>query len=118
MSPHLLCRPFRRASEGLNSYVLFSVRVPDAILIEAALSFLGFGMPPPYPSWGSMLSGSSRQYMFVAPWMALWPGVALALVVYGVNIFGDALRDILDPRMRGGGGRFGVRAKKLSGRRG
>ena len=92
--------------------MLFSVRVPDAIMIEAALSFLGFGIAPPFPSWGRMLAGNARLYMFVAPWMALWPGLALALVVYGVNIFGDALRDILDPRMRGGAGRYEGRAKR------
>ena len=78
----------------------FSLLVPDAILLEAALSFLGFGIPPPAPSWGGMLSGSGREYMFLAPWMVIWPGLALSLVVYGTNIFGDALRDILDPRLR------------------
>jgi peptide/nickel transport system permease protein len=92
--------------------VLFSIRVPNAILAEASLSFLGFGIPPPAPSWGGMLSGSGRSYMFLAPWMALWPGVALSIVVYGTNMFGDAVRDILDPRLRGGVGRYGVRAKK------
>jgi peptide/nickel transport system permease protein len=88
--------------------VLFTHRVPSIILIEASLSFLGFGIPPPTPSWGSMLSGMGRSYMFQAPWMVLWPGVALALTVYGVNMFGDAVRDLLDPRMRGGSGRYGV----------
>ena len=78
----------------------FSLLVPDAILLEAALSFLGFGIPPPAPSWGGMLSGSGREYMFLAPWMVIWPGLALSLVVYGTNMFGDALRDILDPRLR------------------
>ncbi len=92
--------------------ILFSVRVPAAIMTEAALSFLGFGIPPPTPSWGGMLSGSSRRYMFVAPWMAIWPGLALATVVYGINMFGDAVRDLLDPRLRGGVGRYGVRVKK------
>jgi peptide/nickel transport system permease protein len=77
------------------------------ILSEATLSFLGFGVPPPEPTWGGMLSGSGRQYMYHAPWLALWPGVALASVVYGLNMFGDAVRDILDPRMRGGLGRYG-----------
>jgi len=92
--------------------ILFSTRVPLVILVEASLSFLGFGIPPPTPSWGGMLSGSGRTYMLRAPWMALWPGLALATVVYGVNIFGDAVRDILDPRLRGGVGRYGVRVKK------
>ena len=92
--------------------VLFSIRVPGMILTEATLSFLGFGIPPPQPSWGSMLSTSGRQYMFISPGMAIWPGLALASVVYGVNMFGDAVRDILDPRLRGGAGRYGARAKK------
>jgi peptide/nickel transport system permease protein len=89
--------------------VLFTTRVPNVILVEASLSFLGFGLPPPLPSWGGMLSGSSRIYMLQAPWMAIWPGVAIALVVYGVNIFGDALRDLLDPKMKGGAGQYGVK---------
>jgi len=92
--------------------VNFSTVVPAVILTEASLSFLGFGIPPPAPSWGGMLSGSGRSYMFRAPWMAIWPGLALATVVYGVNMFGDAVRDLLDPRLRGGAGRYGVRAKK------
>jgi len=92
--------------------VLFSVRVPNAILTEASLSFLGFGIPPPTPSWGGMLGGSGRDYMFQAPWMVIWPGLALSTVVYGVNIFGDAVRDLLDPRLRGGVGRYGVTVKK------
>ncbi|GAI80654.1 unnamed protein product, partial [marine sediment metagenome] len=90
----------------------FSLNVPAAILTEASLSFLGFGVPPPTPSWGGMLSGSGRQYMFKAPGLVIWPGLALATVVYGINMFGDAVRDILDPRLRGGVGRYGVRAKK------
>ncbi len=87
--------------------ILFTIDVPDIILIEAGLSFLGFGIPPPQPSWGSMLSGSGRSYMFLAPWMAIWPGVALSVTVYGISMFGDAVRDILDPRLRGGMGRYG-----------
>ena len=100
----------------LYSYVLPNVGAPViiiatlglgiVILTEASLSFLGFGVPPPYPSWGSMLSGASRTYMQEAPWMAIWPGVALTLAVFGWNMLGDALRDLLDPRLRGGGGRF------------
>ena len=92
--------------------VQFSINLPAIILTEASLSFLGFGIPPPTPSWGGMLSLSGRAYMFIAPWMAIWPGLALAVVVYGINMFGDALRDILDPRLRGGTGRYGVRAKR------
>jgi peptide/nickel transport system permease protein len=91
---------------------LFTAQMPGIILTEAALSFLGFGIPPPDPSWGGMLSGSGRSYMFMAPWMVIWPGLALAIVVYGLNMFGDALRDILDPRLRGGSGRYGVGTKK------
>ncbi|MCH8062666.1 MAG: ABC transporter permease [Chloroflexi bacterium] len=72
-----------------------------AILTEATLSFLGLGVPPPAPSWGGMLSGPARDYFVVAPWMAIWPGLALTLAVYGFNLFGDALRDVLDPRLRG-----------------
>jgi peptide/nickel transport system permease protein len=92
----------------------FTTTLPGIILTEASLSFLGYGIPPPMPSWGGMLSGSARTYMFQAPWMALWPGLALSVVVYGINMFGDAVRDLLDPRMRGGGGRFGLDSKKLS----
>jgi peptide/nickel transport system permease protein len=80
--------------------ILFTTRVPAIILIEASLSFLGYGVPPPSASWGGMLSGSGRSYMFQAPWIVIWPGLALAIVVYGINIFGDAVRDLLDPRLR------------------
>ncbi len=90
----------------------FSTRVPGIILTEASLSFLGYGVPPPAPSWGGMLSGPGREHMLTAPWIAIWPGVALSVVVYGVNMLGDAVRDILDPRLRGGSGRYGVRARR------
>ena len=86
--------------------ILFTTRVPDIIMTEAALSFLGFGIPPPDPTWGGMLSGSARQYMVRAPWMVIWPGLALAIVVYCINMFGDALRDILDPKLKGVAGKF------------
>jgi len=92
--------------------IQFSVVVPEIILTEAALSFLGFGIPSPTPSWGGMIGGVGRDYMFVAPWIVIWPGLALGTVVYGINMFGDALRDLLDPRLRGGAGRYGVRVKK------
>jgi peptide/nickel transport system permease protein len=73
-----------------------------AVLAESSLSFLGFGVPPPAPSWGGMLSGSGRTYMLKAPWMAIAPGIALSLAVFGFNMLGDALRDLLDPKLRGG----------------
>lgn len=92
--------------------LLFSVRVPAIVMAEASLSFLGFGIPQPFPSWGGMLSGAGRVYMYDAPWLMIWPGVALAIVVYGINMFGDAVRDIIDPRLRGGVGRFDVNLKK------
>ena len=78
-----------------------TVTLGFVILAEASLSFLGFGVPPPYPSWGLMLNGSGRVFMLRAPWMALWPGIAVSLAVFGFNMFGDALRDVLDPRLRG-----------------
>jgi len=93
--------------------IIFSIGVPGAILAEAGLSFLGFGIPAPTPSWGGMLSGRARAYMFQAPWMALWPGLALTIMVYSVSMFGDAVRDLLDPRLTGGTGRYGVRVKKV-----
>ncbi|MBI4596218.1 MAG: ABC transporter permease [Candidatus Tectomicrobia bacterium] len=73
-----------------------------AILAESALSFLGFGVPPPEPSWGGMLSGEGRTYMIKAPWMAIFPGIAISTAVFGFNMLGDALRDILDPKLRMG----------------
>ncbi|HUO62537.1 MAG TPA: ABC transporter permease [Terriglobales bacterium] len=83
--------------------VLFTTRVGVVILAEAGLSFLGLGVPPPAPTWGGMLSGSGRAYMYQGPWLALAPGLCLTVVVYSINMFGDALRDLLDPRMRGTG---------------
>lgn len=72
-----------------------------AILTEASLSFLGLGVPQPEPSWGGMLTGPVRDYFVINPWLAVWPGLALSLAVYGFNLFGDAIRDVLDPRLRG-----------------
>jgi len=92
--------------------VLFTTRVPAMVLTEASMSFLGFGIPPPTPSWGAMLSAEGRTYMFMSTGLAIWPGLALSIVVYGVNMFGDAVRDLLDPRLRGGVGRYGVRKLK------
>ena len=83
--------------------VLFTTRVGIVILAEAGLSFLGLGVPPPAPTWGGMLAGSGRAYMYQGPWLALAPGLCLTIVVYSINMFGDALRDLLDPRMRGSG---------------
>jgi peptide/nickel transport system permease protein len=81
--------------------VLFTTRVGAVILAESGLAFLGLGVPPPAPTWGGMLSGSGRSYMYLAPWLALAPGLCITIVVYAINVFGDALRDLLDPRMRG-----------------
>jgi len=96
--------------------VSFSIGIGGVILAEASLSFLGFGIPPPFPSWGQMIGGPARYQMERAPWMVLWPGVALTLAVYGVNMFGDAVRDLMDPRLRGGmggmGGYGGEQARK------
>ena len=81
--------------------VLFTTRIGAVILTEAGLSFLGLGVPPPAPTWGSMLSGTGRTYMYLGPWLALAPGLSLTIVVYAINVYGDGLRDLLDPRMRG-----------------
>jgi peptide/nickel transport system permease protein len=72
-----------------------------AILAEASLGFLGLGVPPPNPTWGNMLSGQARQFMQQAPWLAIFPGLILSLAIFGFNMLGDALRDLLDPRLRG-----------------
>ena len=89
--------------------ILFSTTIGYVILAEASLSFLGFGLPPEIPSWGGMLSDEGRRYMERAPSLAFWPGFCLALVVYCLNMFGDTLRDLLDPRLRGASGRMGGR---------
>ena len=88
--------------------IVFSINVGGVIISEASLSFLGFGLPPDVPSWGAMLSREGRQYMQQGPWLALWPGLCLTIVVYSLNMFGDAVRDLLDPRLRGGSGRLGA----------
>ena len=88
--------------------VIFSINIGAVIITEASLSFLGFGLPMQIPSWGGMLSREGRQYMEMAPRLALWPGLCLTIVVYSLNMFGDAVRDLLDPRLRGGGGRLGA----------
>jgi peptide/nickel transport system permease protein len=81
--------------------VLITAQLGGAILVEAALSFLGLGIPEPYPSWGRMLSIAAAEYAQKAPWLVIWPGTAISLAVFGTNLLGDALRDVLDPRLRG-----------------
>ena len=80
--------------------VIATINVGGFILAEASISFLGFGVPPPTPTWGGMLSGAGLYYMYDAPWLALWPGIFLSLTVFGFNMLGDAMRDLLDPRLR------------------
>ena len=84
--------------------IIFSITVGGVIMTEASLSFLGFGLPIKVPSWGGLLSRGGRQYMEMAPRLALWPGLFLTITVYSLNMFGDAMRDLLDPRLRGGEG--------------
>ncbi|RLT27204.1 MAG: ABC transporter permease [Chloroflexi bacterium] len=81
--------------------VLASLGFGGVIISESSLSFLGYGVPPPTPTWGGMLANEGRSYMFSAPWMLIAPTLALGIVVFGINVFGDALRDVLDPRLRG-----------------
>jgi peptide/nickel transport system permease protein len=88
--------------------VLFTMGVGGNIMAEASLSFLGLGLPPPYPSWGAMISAEGRANQLRAPWLAFWPGLALTLAIFGINMLGDALRDLLDPRLRGGLGSYRI----------
>lgn len=81
--------------------VLATAQFGSTILTEASLSFLGLGIPEPYPSWGRMLSESAAEYIRTAPWLVIFPGIAISLVVFGTNLLGDAIRDLLDPRQRG-----------------
>ena len=81
--------------------ILISSSLGNAILIEAGLSFLGLSTQPPEPSWGLMLSGTGRRYMEEAPWLAIFPGLAIAITVLAFNLLGDVIRDVLDPRLRG-----------------
>jgi ABC-type dipeptide/oligopeptide/nickel transport system permease subunit len=81
--------------------VIASITIGGAILAEAALSFLGLGVPPPNPSWGGMLAASGRRYFERSPSLAVFPGLAITLTVLAFNLLGDALRDVLDPRLRG-----------------
>ena len=80
--------------------VIGTAQLGSAILVEASLSFLGLGVPEPYPSWGRMLSENAAEFVRAAPWLVVFPGLAISLVVFGTNLLGDALRDILDPRQR------------------
>ncbi|MBS0242706.1 MAG: ABC transporter permease [Proteobacteria bacterium] len=80
--------------------VLNTAQLGSAILTEASLSFLGLGVPEPHPSWGRMLSESAAEYVRTAPWLVIFPGLAISMAVFGFNLLGDALRDILDPRQR------------------
>jgi peptide/nickel transport system permease protein len=80
--------------------IMLTYYVGEAILLEAALSYLGLGLQEPTPSWGLMLQGGAEEYAESAPWLAIWPGVAITLAVFGFNLFGDAMRDILDPKLR------------------
>jgi peptide/nickel transport system permease protein len=81
--------------------VIATANIGGVIIVEASLSYLGLGVPPPHPSWGAMLSGQTMYYFYRAPWLAIFPGVALSLTVFSLNMFGDAVRDVLDPRLRG-----------------
>ena len=83
-------------------YIVFATaNLSFAIIIEAGLSFLGVGTPPDVPSWGGMLSIAGQKYVEVSPWLILFPSIAISIVVFGFNLFGDAMRDVLDPRLRG-----------------
>ncbi len=81
--------------------VLVTIYLGGAIVAEATLSFLGVGVPPEVPSWGGMLNGAAQRYVELAPWLGVFPGLAIAIVVYAWNLLGDSLRDVLDPRLRG-----------------
>jgi len=80
--------------------VLATAQLGSTILTESSLSFLGLGVPEPHPSWGRMLSESAAEYVRTAPWLVIFPGLAISFVVFGTNLLGDALRDLLDPRQR------------------
>ena len=95
--------------------IIFSINIGGMIMSLAALGFLGYGLPPTIPDWGGMLSREGRRYMEQAPWLALWPGLCLTIVVYSFNMFGDAIRDLLDPRLRGGEGSYGATGKRKRG---
>jgi peptide/nickel transport system permease protein len=81
--------------------IMLTAFVGQAILAEASLSYLGLGVQEPTPAWGLMLQGGAEEYALTAPWIAIFPGLAIALAVFGISLFGDALRDALDPKLRG-----------------
>ena len=87
--------------------ITFSVSIGGVVLALASLGFLGYGLLPGIPDWGGLLSREGRQYMEIAPRLAFWPGLCLTVTVFSLNMFGDAVRDLLDPRLRGGAGRPG-----------
>jgi peptide/nickel transport system permease protein len=80
--------------------IMLTSFVGQAILAEASLSYLGLGVQEPVPAWGLMLQGGAEEYASTAPWIAIFPGLAIMLTVFGINLFGDALRDVLDPKLR------------------
>jgi peptide/nickel transport system permease protein len=80
--------------------IILTASVGQAILIEASLSYLGLGVQEPTPAWGLMLSGGAEEYAESAPWVAIFPGLAITLAVFGFNMFGDSVRDALDPKLR------------------
>ena len=80
--------------------IIITASVGSAILAEASLSYLGLGVQEPVPAWGLMLQGGAEEYATTAPWIAVFPGLAIMVTVFGINLFGDALRDVLDPKLR------------------
>ncbi len=98
-SPRMLLRHIAPNSAA-PWLVSVSASLGGAIIAESSLSFLGLGVPPPHPSWGGMLSGNSQQYAELAPWLIIYPGIFLSIAVFGFNLFGDAVRDVMDPRLR------------------
>jgi peptide/nickel transport system permease protein len=81
----------------------------SVVLMESSLSFLGFGVDPATPSWGYMITNQGRTYMYLAPWLAVYPGICISIMVFSANMFGDAVRDLLDPRLKGGVGSYSTK---------
>ena len=92
--------PLAAGTAGVGAPAGAASAVGSAILVESALAFLGLGVPEPHPSWGRMLSESAAEYVRTAPWLVIFPGIAISAVVFGTNLFGDALRDFLDPKLQ------------------